>query len=303
MNRMTLPEPPLLDLDLLRSLIAIAERGSFSAAAEVVHRTPSAISMQVKKMEDLLGRPLFLRDSRSVALTEDGRALLEHARRMLALNREALARFVSPDLAGTVRLGAPDHVAASVLPDLLRRFGDSHPGVTVDVSVGLTRRLRQQLRQGLSVLSLDLALFTVDCDGGETTVVDAELELLWKEPLVWGIARSGVAAERHPLPVAAWDESCSWASAGFAALQAQGRDYRIAFKSAHTVCQLAALRADLAVAPVPLSQLGEGVVEAPASAGLPPLPDTGLALAVALDAAPPVRAAADHLRAAFSARG
>ena len=108
---------PFLDLDLLQTLVAIAETGSFSAAGAVVGRTPSAISMQVRKMEDLIGRAVFVRDSRSVALTGDGEVLLEHARRMLALNRQVVAHFVQPDLRGVVRMGAPDDAAERFLPE------------------------------------------------------------------------------------------------------------------------------------------------------------------------------------------
>ena len=115
MNKPFTPTIPLLDLDLLKTLVAIAETGSFSAAAGVVFRTPSAISMQVKKMEELLGRPVFQRDSRSVELTADGAFLLEHARRMLALNRDAVARFVQPDV---VRVGHLQPVLEQINPFL-----------------------------------------------------------------------------------------------------------------------------------------------------------------------------------------
>ena len=113
MNVRVQPNIPLLELDHLRTLVAIAETGSFSGAAAAVYRTPSAISMQVKKVEDLLGRALFVRDSRSVSLTADGEFLLEHARRMLAQNREAMALFVAPDLKGVVRLGSTELVVAA----------------------------------------------------------------------------------------------------------------------------------------------------------------------------------------------
>ena len=112
---------PLLDLELLQTLVAIAETGNFSAAAEVVFRTPSAVSMQVKRLEELLGRSIFKRDSRSVALTADGEQLLVHARRVLAMNREIVAKFITPDVAGVVRMGAPDDAAERLLPEMLRR--------------------------------------------------------------------------------------------------------------------------------------------------------------------------------------
>ncbi|MBT8409291.1 MAG: LysR family transcriptional regulator, partial [Alphaproteobacteria bacterium] len=158
MNAPNHPHVPLLDLDLLRTLIAIAETGNFSQAAAAVFRTPSAISMQVKKIEELIGKPVFIRDSRSVSLTGDGTYLLEHARRMLALNREAVARFIEPDLRGTVTLGAPDDVAERFLPAMLRRFAESHPGVQVNVVVDGTTRMIEMQRRG----EIDMSLITCE---------------------------------------------------------------------------------------------------------------------------------------------
>src|SRR6188768_1478363 len=102
------PPLPLLDNDVLRTFVAIAETGNFSTAAEAVLRTPSAVSMQIKKIEEQLGTVLFLRDARSVTLTESGEILLSYARRMIALSNEAVSRFKMPDLQGVVRLGAPE---------------------------------------------------------------------------------------------------------------------------------------------------------------------------------------------------
>ena len=99
---------PTLELDVLRTFVAIAETGSFTTAANLVFRTPSAVSMQIKKLEDILGRLLFTRDARSVSLTNDGEMLLGYARRLLAINREAVSKFVMPDIQGVVRLGSPD---------------------------------------------------------------------------------------------------------------------------------------------------------------------------------------------------
>lgn len=291
MNVPSTPALPLLDLDLLKTLVAIAETGSFSAAAAVVHRTPSAVSMQVKKMEEVLGRAVFIRDSRSVALTADGAFLLEHARRMLALNREAVARFVLPDVEGVVRLGAPDDCAERFLPGMLRRFADSHPCVTVDVVVDGSERMIAMLKAG----RLDLTLIT--CDAGFD---DRDAEVLYRERLVWATCRGGVAPEKHPLPVSVWEDGCVWRKAGLDGLNAAGRDWRIAFQSAHISGQRAAILADLAVAPIPKSALGGDIVEAPARFGLPRLPQYAIGLLVAKDPSPAVAAAADHLRASFA---
>ena len=284
------PRLPLLDLDLLRTLDAIAEGGSFSAAAGLVHRTPSAISMQVKKLEEIVGRPVFHRDSRSVELTADGAFLLAHARRMLALNREALARFVQPDLSGVVRLGATNDITERFLPGMLRRLAETHPGLTVDVAIDGSDAMRAAVRSG----TLDLALITcgIEAEGAE---------VLYRERLVWAACSGGVAAERTPLPVSVWDETCVWRTFGLDALDAAGRPWRIAFQSAHLTGQRAAIMADLAVAPIPASALGGEIVEAGPEHGLPALPDYGVALVTRASPEPAASAAADHLRASFAA--
>ena len=293
MNAPTTPMIPLLDLDLLKTLVAIAETGNFSAAAAVVHRTPSAVSMQVKKLEDILGRPVFTRDSRSVDLTADGAFLLEHGRRMLALNRDAVARFVQPDVEGVVRLGAPDDVAERFLPMMLRRFAESHPRVTVNVTVDGSQRMLDMLAAG----HLDMTMIT--CEAGFD---DGSAEVLFREQLVWAACRSGVAAEKTPLPVSVWEEGCVWRKAGLDGLNAEGREWRIAFQSAHISGQRAAILADLAVAPIPASSLGGDIIEAPARFALPKLPKYALGLVMAKNPNPAVAAAADHLRASFTAR-
>lgn len=292
MNAITFPSIPLLDLDLLKTLVAIAETGNFSAAAAAVHRTPSAVSMQVKKMEDLLGRPVFIRDSRSVELTSDGAFLLEHGRRMLALNRDALARFIQPDVEGEVRLGAPDDVAERFLVDMLRRFNETHPSVTVNVIVESTTRMLEMVNQG----RLDLSLIT--CEAG---FKEDGAEVLLREQLVWATCRGGVAAEQTPLPVSVWEEGCAWRTAALDQLDDMGVAWRVAFQSANISGQRAAILADLAVAPIPVSSLGGKIIQAPAHFGLPALPTYALGLKVMDDPNPAVVAAIDHLRASFAA--
>ena len=289
MNAPSTPQIPLLDLDLLRTLVAIAEGGSFSAAAAQVHRTPSAVSMQVKRVEEIVGRAVFHRDSRSVSLTPDGAFLVDHARRMLAANRDAMARFLQPDLRGVVRLGATDDVAERFLAAMLARFAESHPGVVVDVAVDDSVNMASRVRSG----DLDLALVTCDAEAPRG-------EVLLRERLVWAMKRGGLAAERDPLPVSVWEEGCIWRHLGLGALQSVDRRWRIAFQSAHVSGQRAAIRADLAVAPLPAAALEPGLAEAPARYGLPPLPDYGIALSVGQGAGPAVEAAAEHLRQAFA---
>lgn len=285
---------PLVELDLLRTFVAIVETGSFAAAADAVFRTPSAISMQMKKLEEILGKPVLVRDSRSVSLTREGELLLEHGRRMLALNRELVAKFVVPDVAGIVRLGAPDDVAERFLPDMLRRFSDSHPAITIDVVVQNSIHLVDMIQQK----KMDIAMIT--CESGIDGTDGAEI--LYREQLVWAVVKGGIAGESLPLPISVWEEGCAWRKAGLEGLEKAGRPYRISFQSAYISGQRAAVLADLAVAPLPVSAIVDPIIEAPDKFGLPKLPDYGLGMIIAPDSGPAVLAAADHLRASFAQR-
>jgi DNA-binding transcriptional LysR family regulator len=292
MNQSTPLLRPLIDLDLLRTVVAIADHGNFSAAAAAVLRTPSAVSMQVRRIEGLLGKTLFQRDSRSVALTPEGTQLVEHARRMLALNDDAVARFVAPEVAGPVRIGVPNDVAELFLPDMLRRLAAAHPGIVIEILVDASEHLRREFGQG----RLDLGIVARLPDMQE----EPGAEVLFAERLVWAMGEGGIAVERDPLPLAVWDETCTWHQACAKGLQAQGRAFRIVVLSAHVAGQRAAALADLAVTPLPVSSLGRGVVEAPARHGLPPLPDDALVMLVRPESAPQVHATAAHLRESFA---
>src|SRR5438309_6304711 len=146
----------LIDIDQLRTFIAIAETGSFTKAAEIVHKTQSAVSMQMKRLEERLERPIFARDGRASKLTEDGDRLLDYARRIVKLNVEALAAFSDFALTGRVRLGVPDDYADRYLPEIMARFSRAYPGVELSVicepSIELVKRIEAN--------ELDLAIIT-----------------------------------------------------------------------------------------------------------------------------------------------
>jgi DNA-binding transcriptional LysR family regulator len=281
---------PLLDLDVLRTFVAIAETGSFTTAANAVFRTPSAVSMQIKKLEDILGRSVFARDARSVTLTTDGEMLLGYARRLLSINREVVSKFIIPDIVGVVRLGSPDDYGERVLPHVLKRFAQSHPSIAVDVTIDQSVNLRRRMDDR----ALDITLLT---NSYKNTTVTAEV--LLTEPIVWAGARGGCAHLREPLPVSLWEEGCAWRAGAIEALGREGRNYRVAYMSAHTAGQRAAIMADLAVAPLPKSFLGGDMVELCPKDGMPDIGTYSLSMVVAPDASAPVKAVADHIRATF----
>ena len=239
------PGSAMLEIDLLKTFVAIARNGSFSRAAQSVHRTPSAVSMQMKRLEEIVGRPLFAKDGRSVVFTEAGDDLLGYARRILRLNDEALARFRCADTAGVVRLGTPDDYATRFLPRILSRFAASHPLVQVDVDCRPSSELVQRLENG----AVDIALVSA----GLGCNIPATGTIVHRERLVWAGVRYGDAHSRRPLPLAVSGMGCSWRTKAAETLDHVGIAYRVAYSSQHYVGQIAAVLADLAVAPLPRS--------------------------------------------------
>lgn len=282
---------PLLDNDVLRTFVAIAESGSFSTAADVVFRTPSAVSMQIKKLEEQLNTTLFLRDARSVRLTAGGETLLPYARRMLALSNEAVGRFRMPDMQGVVRLGAPDDIGERFMPGILRRFAEVFPSIMVDLTVDTSSALRRRLQEQ----RLDLTL--VNCSPG-VAMIDGEVVL--KEQLVWAGAKCGTAHLRDPLPVSIWEDGCCWRADALTRLDREKRPYRIAYLSAHTMAQRAAVLADLAVAPLPRNYLTDDMTALGTRQGLPELGTFEVRLLRGETKSEPIEAVADSIRFAFS---
>ena len=164
----------LIDIDQLRTFIAIAETGSFTQAAEFVHKTQSAVSMQMKRLEERLDRPIFARDGRASKLTEDGERLLDYARRIVKLNVEALAAFSETELSGRVRLGVPDDYADRYLPEIMARFSRAYPGVELTVSCEPTLELIERIDDN----QLDLAIIT-NCEGKRPVEMFRREQLLW----------------------------------------------------------------------------------------------------------------------------
>ena len=236
---------PILDMEILRTFVAIAETGSFTRAAQQVFRTPSAVSMQIKRLEEMLGRTLFVREPRQVHLTPEGEIMLGYARQLLELNDEAVGQFLSPQVGGTVRLGAPDDIGARVLPGVISQFTRGYPAVQVNVRNGRSPDLIRRLDIG----ELDLALLVAEA--GDRPHPRAEP--IFREPLVWAGREGGVAVQRTPLPLAVADRGCAWRRMALQALNRSGHRYRIAYTSEHTGAQEAATLQDIAITPLPRS--------------------------------------------------
>ena len=256
-----------LDTDLLRSFLAVVDTGSVTRAAEQVHRTQSAVSMQMRRLEEAIGKSLFVRGGRHMALTSDGETLVGYARRMIRLNDEAMARFAGPELTGGVRLGVPDDYVARFLPTVLVRFAGAYPMVEVEVSTDNSLLLDQMLRRD----ELDLAL--ISC-----AVVDDPGELIHREPMAWVVSANHLVHEADPVPLALTEAGCQMRTHALAALDGAERPYRIAYTSRSYTGLASFVCAGLAVGAVAESSVTPQMRVLTEADGYPAMPpvDVGL---------------------------
>jgi DNA-binding transcriptional LysR family regulator len=283
---------PLLEMDVLRTFIAISETGNFTTAADAVLRTPSAVSMQIKKLEDMLQVSLFRRDARSVTLTHHGEILLGYARRIINLNNETVSRFIQPEIQGVVRLGAPDDIGELMLPGILKHFSDMYPSLAVDVTIDNSFPLTKAVAEG----RLDLTLFNYLND----RIPLGTGEKVMTEKLVWVGRKHGNAHLKHPLPISVWDEGCIWRKRALEELTRTNKEFRIAYFCGHYMGQLAAIRADIAIAPLAKFLVQDEMVILGEQDGLPDLGTYDIGLDVRTGAEAPVIAVADYIRAVLS---
>ena len=249
-----------LDLDLLRSFSAVAETKNFTRAAERLGRVQSAVSMQVKRLEDVVGTKLFHRTRRAVRLTPDGVVLLRHAQRMLRLNEQALADFGRQAIGGRVRLGATD-TTMCFLPAVLSRFAQSYPLIELEVRCDRSWEALDALEAG----EVDLALVTQPCgrDGGR---------VVRRESLMWAVSRESVVDEQDPVPLAIFAPGCIYRDAALKALEDMGRGWRNAYNSPSRGGLDVAVTAGLAVTIVPECALAPGLRVLGPEQGYPALP-------------------------------
>ncbi len=277
--------PAPLDLDQLRTFVAIAETGSFTRAADVVFKTQSAVSMQMRRLEERIGKPIFARDGRNSRLTEEGERLLGYARRMVRLSEETLAAFDETELQGTVRLGTPDDYADRFLPEILARFARSNPRVEVSVICEPSLTLMEMARTG----DIDLSIVTA-CGEANTSVVR-------QEPLLWVSSQAHGIEQEEVLPLALSKAPCVWRSAALDGLATVGRRYRILYTSGNSTAISAAVLAGLAVTVFPESALRPGMRVLSEVEGFPRLPtcEIGIIRSWSRPASPIVDKLAEHI--------
>jgi len=275
----------MLDLELLRSFVAVVDAGGFTRAGERVHRTQSTVSQQIRRLEEDLGQVLLDRDGKDVRPTEAGERLLSYARRLLSLAEEARDVMRRPGNEGAIRLGIPEDFAAYRLAKLLGTFSRSHPGLRLDVRADQSKYLHRDLERG----ELDLAL--LKRNAGEKGAI-----AVWPERVHW------VTSKGHPVdaglasvPLIGFPAGCLYRSRAIHALESAGRAWHMAYTSS----SLAGIQAAVA-AGMGLSILSEMAIQADhrvltAKDGFAPINKTEVALMASPGASPATLRLADRL--------
>jgi DNA-binding transcriptional LysR family regulator len=280
-------ERSISDGDLLQSFLVIAESGNLTRAAEVLHRTQSAISVQLRKLEQSMGARLFERHVRGMRLTAQGELLLPVARQAVEELERAASLFREP-LRGRIRVGIPDDFDDTVLEQVLANFAARNREVEVIARSGCTSGYQDSVRRG----EIDIAVHSgPDQPAGEA---------LSTVETVWACAADHISDADQPIPLAILTRDCWWRELPTAALSAIGRSWRVAYQSDSFPGLRAAVRAGLAVAPLPSRSLEGGMRQMDDDEGMPALPPTRRAILIS-DSAPRdlADAMASAIRSAF----
>lgn len=263
------------DIDMLRTIVAGDDLKSFARAAVRLGRSQSAISMQLKKLEEQAGRPLFARQGRGLVPTEAGEVLLAYARRILALHDEAASSIGAATSVASVRLGLPQDLFEDVMPEAITKFARERPGVHVEVRAGRNYALEDDVRAG----RLDMALAFFRRGSDKHGVRLASLPLSW-------FGKGGQDHAGDPLPLVLFDHPCLFRQTSVQALDARGRRWRAALTTPSLPGIWAALRSGYGISPRTPHRVPPGIVDVGASLGLPKLPPLELRIVTADDLSP-----------------
>ncbi|WP_454654543.1 LysR family transcriptional regulator [Bosea beijingensis] len=278
------------DLAALGMLVAVAETGGFTAASARLGRTQSAISVRIQDLENQLGHKLLERSRRGVTPTDAGERLIAHARRLLAVEREALADLAGETPTGRLRIGVPDDYMDAYLRPLIARFAVEHPKVELEVVCDLSKKIEPALKAG----DLDLAVVSQDPSRPMG-------EVLRREPMIWVAARGHRPELQETLPLALFSEGCRARSRVLGALSSAGRAYRLVFSCSHTSGVLSAVEGGFCVTAITESAVPPSLRRLGAAEGLPPLFELTVGLIMAPRPGLAAQRFADSLREEMSA--
>ena len=278
------------DLAALGMLVAVAETGGFTAASARLGRTQSAISVRIQDLENQLGHKLLERSRRGVTPTDAGERLIAHARRLLAVEREALADLAGETPTGRLRIGVPDDYMDAYLRPLIARFAVEHPKVELEVHCDLSKRIEPALKAG----ELDLAVVSQDPSRPMG-------EVLRREPMIWVAARGHRPELQDTLPLALFSEGCRARSRILGALNSAGKAHRLVFSCSHTSGVLSAVEGGFCVTAITESAVPPSLRRLGAAEGLPPLFELTVGLIMAPRPGLAAQRFADALREEMSA--
>ncbi len=253
--------------ELLRALVAVKEAGGFTRAAERLHLTQSAVSHQIRRLEEQVGSPLFVRTTRKLALTEDGEEFLRHAKQILQAHAALNRRFQSSALAGSIRFGVPENFLGDQLPLLLSRFARAFPAVRLEASVSVCQDFSARIESG--ELDLAVAMRRAGETGGT---------VLRRSRFVWAAAEDFAFPPGSPLPLALSHPPCLCRTVAIEALSGSGVEWHTGFTSANLHGLRAAMLAGLGASIIAYDEIEPGMKVLEPSYGLPPLPDLEFAL-------------------------
>lgn len=255
-----------IDTITLQSFIAVAETGSFTKAAKQVGRTQSAISQQMSKLENLLGKPLLVRN-KILGLTPEGEIFLSYARQIFSLYREAIDRFKEPELEGEVRFGLPENFASAYLSDVLADFSRIHPRILLKIECDLTLNLFERFKNN----EFDLVLVKMHRPEDFPNGLD-----IWSEPLKW-VGKPELINFKKPIPLVLSPKPCVYRESALTALEKSGIAWRLAFSSPSNAGTVAAVKAGMGITVMPYTMIPHEL-EAIESTLLPSLADTHVSL-------------------------
>lgn len=258
-----------LDSELLRTFIAVTNAGSVTDGAARIHRSQSATSLQIKRLEAIIGRAVFERHGRGVVLTEAGRYLLPVAHDVTGRLDGALRSFSKDAVRGKLRLAIPDDHGRAKLAQIIATFSRAHPKVELEVTCALSTEFPEALKKG----HLDMAVYEVEHPAPDE-------ELLKEDPTCWVAAEHTDFSDADPLPVALFDHACWWRDAAMASLQARGKQYRVVYSSQSVSGVIAAVEAGVAVGLIGRSSIQSGLSVVPSAFGFAPTPTSKLVLAI-----------------------
>ncbi|WP_085481158.1 LysR substrate-binding domain-containing protein [Paraburkholderia susongensis] len=278
-----------LDLDLIRTFVTVADGGSMTVAANVLHMTQGAVSQQIKRLEDRLDCLLFVRKARKLELSRQGELFLVKARQMLRLNDEIWADMTAQSLQGSLRVGVPFDLVTALAP-AMKAFAEAHPHVEISFECAASRELCEAVDSG-----------RVDVSLVEYVASEAEGEVIRIEPLVWVTGRGSDALAKRPLPLSMVDEHCAFRPVVLGALADVDIAWRTVFESGNIETTAATVRAGLAITAWLASTVPpdlETIV--PHAAGLPVLPPFAICLRLPSTAQPAALEFARYIRESMS---